>query len=218
MKYYLLKPYKKQLFSRIYATASDVEPYQMELPDYCLVCHRPVSPMKTIPPYQIAITSANPKKIGDFIFGTGEGLFISDKVYNLFMRENIKDIRIDDRVNIVKMGRIMVEQAQLTPPKYFACSVKKGGGKIDVTKSQYKYIKEPQCPYCQAAIMESCIGQYIQEGTWKGDDIFYPLFGEGIFITERLKKLLEEHNITGYTAFPGENWWYRDPGYWPRLP
>ena len=94
MKFYVLEPEKGMLFGTKWAYADQVDPVVIseEAEHYCPVCGGPVGMLKWLPPYRVKLSSAKPEKWGDFVWGAGFLLLVSDRFKAVYEREGLTGI------------------------------------------------------------------------------------------------------------------------------
>ena len=104
MNFYVLKPEEGISFGRKWAYGDVVDPVNYADCERCPVCGGPVSMLKWIEPRRIKLSSAQPEKWGDVVWGAGFSLLISKHLKGIYEEEELTGIdEISPPVEIVRM-------------------------------------------------------------------------------------------------------------------
>ncbi len=219
MKFYVLKP-EGILFGTKWAYADQVDPVVIsdEAEDYCPVCGRAVGMLKWLPPHRVKLSSAKPEKWGDFVWGAGFTLIVSDRFKSIYEREGLKGIKFFSPVEVVRVGKRKTGDLPLGLPIYHLIEIVWGGANQDDIASKVVWDKEPTCPHCRIDghhIRQE--GIVLEESSWNGVDIFEARGAPGvILVSERFKGVVERYGLNNVWLIPAEKygWDERRPGLW----
>ena len=87
--FYVIKPAEGIRFGTKWAYAEINEPSQDDDPDICPVCQEPVTLLKWIPPLNIKLSRSHPNGWGDFLWGAGFYLMVSDRFKEIYEKEGL---------------------------------------------------------------------------------------------------------------------------------
>lgn len=223
MKFYVLEP-EGGLFGTKWAYADKVEPVVMsdEAEDYCPVCGQAVSMLKWLPPYRVKLSSADPKKWGDFVWGAGFTLLVSERFKAIYEREGLKGIKRFERVKVVQVGKRKTGDLPPGLPTYYLIAVIWDGANQDDQVSKAMFKQPPKCAYCRVGrgrVRQE--GIILEEGSWKGVDLFTARGAPvQVMVSERFKGIVERYGLKGAWLIPGEKYGWDEsrPGLWYVLP
>jgi hypothetical protein len=220
MKFYVLKP-EGGLFGTKWAYADKVDPVVVskEAENYCPVCGRPVGRLKWLPPHRVKLSSGDPAKWGDFVWGAGFLLLVSDRFKAAYEKEGLTGITVFyPPVEIVRVGRRKRGDLPAGLPAYHLIEVVWGGADQDDVASKVVSEREPPCSYCRGGRGRfRQEGIILKEGSWTGVDIFTPRGSPvPIMVSERFKEVVEKYGLKGAWFIPAEKFGYDDsrPGLW----
>ena len=224
MKFYVLKPERGELFGTKWAYADKVDPVVIseEAEDYCPVCGSPVAMLKWLPPHRVKLSSAKPEKWGDFVWGAGFTLLVSERFKEIYEREGLKGIKWFKPVEIVRVGTRKTGDLPPGLPTYYLIAVLWDGANQDDRASKVVWKRMPECTYCRAggwAVRQE--GIIIEEGSWKGVDLFTARGAPvPIMVSERFKEVVEKYGLKNAWLIPAEKFGWEEgrPGLWYVLP
>ncbi len=143
---------------------------------------------KRITPLAIVLPSAD---VQDFVWLWGSGCLVTEKVNRLFHRSGLTGYKLEPAtVASVKRkkdrGRPVPKLWQLEPT-----------GTVRASASAGLYVKErcEACGYIRYSAYEH--GLPVDESTWDGSDFFRFEEWGGLYVTERVKDVVERHALTG---------------------
>jgi hypothetical protein len=209
--FYVLKPEEGVRFGRKWAYAEILAPDNSGESEKCPVCGSAVSGKRWLPPHKIKLSSAIPKKWGDFVWGAGFPLLVSCRFKEIYEKEGLSGIKdFSDPVDVVRMGRYKSGQFPNPPPKFHLIYVPWGGANQDDTASGLK-CEEPDkitCNYCRSGFCwqkQDLI--VIEEGSWDGTDIFKPRNAPAQFmVSERFRQIANSYNLMNIWLIPAERY------------
>ena len=218
MKFYALKPEEGIRFGTRWAYADQVDPVLRGESEKCPVCGGAVGGRRWLPPHRVKLSSAKPEKWGDFVWGAGFLLIVSERFKELYERERLTGIRVFSPVEVVRVGKR--KSGDLPPglPVYYLIEIVWGGANQDDIASRVVWEKEPTCSYCRAGgHLIKREGIILEEGSWSGVDIFRARGAAGvILVSERFKEVVERYGLKNAWFIPAEKfaWDERRPGLW----
>lgn len=215
MKFYVLEP-DGLLFGTKWAYGQPVEPTAYGSARECPVCGGAVSGKEYLPPHFLHISSAKPKKWGDFLWGAGFHLMVSQRFKDIYKLENLRGVeKFYPPAEIVRVGRQKRGDLPSELPTYHLIQVEWNGANLDDERSQ-AVRRRPDCSFCRGSV-KAHRGVFLKEETWTGADIFIARGLNGVLIgSERLKQTSEQNNLKNIQFIPAEKYMYDEtrPGLW----
>lgn len=219
--FYVLKPEEGIMFGRKWAYADKVSPTIRGDSQQCPVCGGPVSGLRWLPPRHIKLSSAQPGKWGDFVWGAGFPLLVSSRFRSVYEQEGLSGIEeFSSPVEIVRMGTLKSGQFPILPPTYHLIHVPWGGANQDDVASGLTH-ERPQaikCAFCREGVtwrkQERVI---IEDGSWTGCDIFIPRNAPVPFmVSEHFKVVADTYDFKNIWLIPAEKYGFDEhrPGLW----
>jgi len=218
MRWYVLKP-DGGLFGTKWAYADQVDPVVRDKQgaEQCPVCGRFVSGLPWLPPHRVKLSSAKAEKWGDFVWGAGFLLLVSERFKGVYEREGLAGVRVFAPVEVVRVGTRKSGDLPAGLPTYYLIDIEWGAAQ-DNRASKVVYEQEPQCAYCRfgrGRVRQE--GIFLEEGSWTGADIF-KAWGAPvkIIVSERFKAIVERYGLKGAWLIPAEKFAWDDqrPGLW----
>jgi len=212
-KFYVIKPEEGIRFGRKWAYAEIMEPINKIEAERCPVCGVPIGFYKWMPPYRIYLSSVKSQKWGDFIWGAGFSLLVSENFKRIYTEENLTGIeKISIPVEIGKMGNRKLANLPTLLPIYHLIYVPWGLVNQDDEKSKLNH-EQPEkikCPYCRRGqSWRKQQGIIIDENSWHGEDIFKPRGSPfELLVSERFKQVVENYRLKNIWFIPAENYCY----------
>jgi hypothetical protein len=222
MAFFILEP-DGMLFGYKWSYAEVVKPKQYGDSTLCPNCLRPVSMRHWLPPHKVKLSSTNPTKLGDFLWGAGFPLMVSDKFKTIYKKHSLsgvahfsKPVEITNRGSVETKIKHYVDLVDDAPGNqrggngkpysiltFYLVDILWGGAEIDDNLSLVKR-KDNGCDYCHGTVI-SIKNAIIKEGSWNGADIFYARGLDGrILVSEKMKKYLELYHLKNYSLVPLE--------------
>jgi len=224
MKFYVLKPEGGIRFGTKWAYYEEVDPVHIvnEQWDRCPVCGGGVGMLKWLPPYRVKLSSAKPEKWGDFVWGPSVLLMVSERFKAIYEQEGLRGIEFFEPVEVVRVGTR--KRGDLPPdlPRYYMVKVIWDGANQDDVASKVVSKRAPKCSYCRVGgglVRQE--GIILEEGSWKGADLFWGRGTPGvILVSERFKEVVERYRLKNAWLIPAEKyaWDESRPGLWYILP
>ncbi len=206
MKFFVLEPEEGILFGRKWAFAEQVDPVQIDDEGQkCPVCGLQVVGRRWLPPHHIRLSSSQPSKWGDFVWGSGFQLIVSAYFKECYTQEKMNGIKTFYPPAMIKIPRRNLE---IGKPTYHIVNIRWDGANLDDKKSVViRRTDSYSCTYHRGGVirMEQLV---LEEGSWKGDDIFIPRGKHAIIVTERFKAMAEDKHLKNVWFIPIEQYAY----------
>ncbi|MEA4826010.1 MAG: hypothetical protein VB130_05185 [Clostridium sp.] len=169
----------------------------------CQVCGSPVSMRKWLPPLKVKLSKPS---YGDFVFGTFITCLVSEKFKQQYEISGLKGIKTFEAVEIIKVNGKKTTSMQ--PPQYYNVQFEKSKAKIDELKSKFVRDGEVECDACRiGGVVCSFDGIFLEEGTWEGQDIFFPTGLPGtILVSQRFYDFVRDNSFTNIDFVPAEQY------------
>ena len=219
--FYVLEPEKGKLFGIQWAYADLIAPVNRGEYDRCPACGGAVSGLRWIEPRRVKLSSAKPEKWGDFIWGAGFPLIVSERFKTVYEAERLTGIaEFSLPVEVTRVGTRKKGDFPALLPDYHLVSVPWGGANQDDVASEVVHEKPEKivCAYCRLGVSWRKQPRIIiEENTWDGSDIFRPRGAPIQFmVSERFKEVAEAHSFKNIWLIPSEKYGYdvRRPGLW----
>jgi hypothetical protein len=175
----------------------------------CPLCGKPVSMLPWLPPYRAELQFWG-KEAGDIAFGTGDQLLVSGRFKQLWEKAGLLGLSGFERVEIVKTKNYGRRKKGLKPAgDYYVVRIATSRAAIDDVASGL--IREGEglpCEECRyRGIIKRARSIVLEEGTWSGEDIFYPrgLTGE-IITSERYRDFHMSNKINNGLLVPADEY------------
>ena len=208
-KFYILEPFKTY-FPRKISYYEVMEPKIWAPANTCPGCGKVVSQDLWLPPQRVRFSSADPSCWQDVMWGVPGLFLVSERFRKIYEGEDLTGLNpFDPPVVIEKLGKNKKGVFPVELPIYYLVTIPWGRGVVDQEKSEFVYEEEEHgvnCPLGKHNGYLSSFQRYvIKEGTWQGDDFFTPvsplIMNCG---SEKLKQVVEKHQITGLNLVPSE--------------
>lgn len=169
----------------------------------CPTCDRPLSMLKWLPPFRIELESWG-THYGD-VAEVGDDLIVSQRFRQLFTSSGLRGLLSFDPVTIIKVVHRRGRPKEPLPD-YFKAAVVHSTTTIDQEASRYVWEDASKiCPECLLGTLKRYRSLIIEEGTWTGDDVFFPRGGNGPIVSERFKREFIENGCLGAVFLPVED-------------
>lgn len=170
--------------------------------DRCSVCGRAISMRKWLPPLKVKLSKPS---FGDFVFGSFSGFLGSERFLGAFDASGLSGVASLTPVEVVRVGR---SKLPVLTPSYYYVSIRSDGAIVDGVKS--KIIREGGvlCQSCRTGgIIRSLEGVFLEEGSWKGDDIFRLVGLPGtVIVTQKFVDMVKQSALTNICFTPAEEY------------
>lgn len=219
MNFYVLKPDGRIRFGTKWAYADQVDPVRFGKGDKCPVCGGAIGGRKWLPPHRIKLSSANPEKWGDFLWGTGFLLMASDRFKRIYETEGLTGITVfHPPAEVVRVGRKKTGDLPPSLPEYCLIEIVWNGANQDDVASELLQGKPVRCPYCRIGGNPRRQRRIaIERGSWTGVDIFTPRGAPvAVMVSERFNQVAEVRGLRNVWLIPSEKYGYdqQRPGLW----
>ena len=197
---------KGTTFSRYDADAETTEPVNLGEGANCPRCGYPIGMRTWLPPYRVELVLYG-EQPGDFMKVAGDDLLVSERFAQAFREEGLTGLEGFHPVEVVRVRRKRRGSTLAHIPRYFAVKACFGRAAVDVTRSRLDYGKPPTCEDCRSAGLNAIHGFTLEEGTWRGEDIFHPRGLLGVLtVSERFERFVEKHGFTNMRLTPSEQY------------
>jgi len=223
MSLYILLPFGSEkfgggLFGSDFAYGEQVAPVHIgDRAPKCPVCGRSVGMLPWLEPHRVKLSSANPKKWGDFLWGAGGfRLMISGRFENIYLEEHLRGItHFHPPAEIVQAGKKKITDLAVKPPSYRLIDIIWGGAAVDLEASGIRTKRPATCNFCRYGdILLEQQRTVLEAGSWTGEDIFMPRGGGQNLVSERFRHVTEDHGLRNALLVPLEQYNYVYPGGW----
>lgn len=211
--FYVIEPEGGKRFGTNWAYGESSQLENIGESQKCPVCGGAVGMRRWLPPHRVKLSSANPKKWGDFVWGAGFLLMVSSKFKDIYEREQLSGIEeFSNPVEIVRVGKLKSGQFSTSPPLYHLIHVPWGGANQNDTASGLTHEKPKAivCNYCRVGVSwRKQEGVIIEEGSWNGKDIFKPRNAPVPYmVSERFKHVAEDYQLSNIWMIPTDRFCY----------
>jgi hypothetical protein len=219
MRFYVLEAFEAMIFHWRWAYALSEEPKNRGDAICCPICGSAMSMLRWLPPYYIYLSSADPRKWGDFVWGSGiNAPLVSARFKEAYERTSLRGI-LDFRgpVEIVRIGKRRRGDLPAALPTYYIADIERMGPAINPDAEERVYTPGTRVP-CRFCLVPK--GGYllrqertvIDTDTWQGEDIFIAR-GEGSrpIVSERFKEFVEQNWFTNVWLIPIDYYAYDSP-------
>lgn len=175
----------------------------------CPTCGRFVSMLEWLPPYKIELIAWGKDGFGDIVYGTGNEILISERFKGAYQKSSLMGLSEFGQVEIIKLrcNKKIIDQV----PDYSVVKIARSQAIIDPKASGVIWEEPPTCSECLSGIKNGFARVIIQEGSWSGEDIFYPRGLPGtILTTQKFKDFCEFHQFKNCRFVRAEEF-SRDP-------
>lgn len=215
-RFYVLEAFEALMFHSRWARASPEKPVNYGDALRCPVCGGFMSMLRWLPPYRIYLSSADPSRWGDFVWGAGiDAPLVSERFKTAYEQNDLKGIlQFRGPVEIARIGKQPRRMLPTQLPTYYIADIDRMGPAADPQAEQrvYKPGTCIPCDFCQV-----CEGGYvarqervvINTTTWSGEDIFIARGGPPCpVVSERFKGFVDLHQFTNCWLIPAEYYAY----------
>lgn len=171
----------------------------------CPVCGNYVGARPLLPVVNIELKAWG-QEWGDIAFGVGDELLISERTRDIATGAGL--IGFEEFLPTRVVRATARKRAMAVPPTYVAARIMRGGAVVDERRSGVVRQGPTICSFCRTAgILERHDGVYLEEGSYRGQDIFYAWGFPGvILISDRLKELFTSKGVTNFDPIPAEEY------------
>lgn len=220
MQFYVLQPVGGLMFGTRYAYGEPVKPAYTDVGmPVCPACHQTVGMLKWLPPHQVKLSSADPRKWCDFVWGAGFNLLASSRFREIYEQEGLKGIVLFyPQAEIVRIGNRKTGELPSNLPVYHETEIEMLGPELDMVASSVVLSRgsTERCHYCHIVLNGRKLRQervVINPLSWQGEDIFAPRGNPQFIVSERFRRVVEGNGLTNASFIPCEKYAYKEP-YW----
>ncbi len=147
------------------------------------------------------------KQFGDFVFGAGDDLLVSESLVELYRHHSLTGLSGFGPVEVVKVRSRRKKKPD--PPPYFRAVVGRGRAAIDLAASGFEWLEAPTCVECRSANIVRWKRVVIEKNTWTGDDIVIARGLPGTFIVSKnFKDVCANNDVKNAIFLPAESYAY----------
>ena len=181
---------------RVTDTSTDflpVPPVKVGEATRCTVCGRFSRGLPWLSPHRVEMVVWG-TRAGDIAFGPGESLLISGRLKRLF---DDGQLRGASGFEMAEVARTTWKRRKDVLPDYYHIEPEHGGARVDFAGSDVQWEKGPICPSClQGSILKRVRGVRIEENSWRGGDLFYPVGLPGtIVVSHAFRNIVEQEGL-----------------------
>ena len=219
MNFHVLEPDGGLLFGTKWAYADQMDPVRFGKGDKCPVCGGAIGGRRWLPPHRIKLSSAKPEKWGDFLWGAGFLLMVSDRFKRIYETEGLTGITVlHPPAEVLRVGSKKTGDLPPSLPQYHLIEIVWNGANQDDAVSEVMRERSVKCTYCRVGGFPRRQQRItIEQESWAGDDIFTPRGAPArIMVSERFKQIAEVHKLKNVWLIPSEEYAYDEhrPGLW----
>jgi hypothetical protein len=202
MKFYVLEtPRADSIEDRLGRTdAIEEEDFKTGDAIHCSRCNRPLTSLRWLPPYRVELETWG-RDYADLVRKAND-VMVSERLMEFFRRGSLQGLKDFAPVEVFRV-RFRRGKIKEQCPNYFTTMVPLGPAAVDQKASGYVWGDESSvCPVCLWDDLKRFYRIVINLNTWNGDDIFFPIGGTELMVSERFKILWEEKSFQGITLSP----------------
>jgi hypothetical protein len=209
MNFYVLRPYRDQLFGTEFAYADVLDPQNVgsnAQNGVCPCCGSGLGMLPWLPPHRVKLSST---RYPDLLWGAGFDLMGSERFRESYVDAGLQGIvKFDPPAEIAKIGGRTVPELRNPPPRYYNTRIVHDGADLDDSLSGARRPKG-LCKCCRQSI--TAVDRVVfRDGSWNGADLFFALgFPGHLVASNRLKEMIEEHGLTNAAFIPAEDYQLR---------
>jgi hypothetical protein len=139
------------------------------------------------------------KRMGDFVFTVFSDLLITDKTAQIFEKH---------RLTGYKLREVDVANKELPFKLWQVIAV--GKVKLHPDMDIKEVYRCEHCNFVRSFVFNDDVGIKIAENSWDGSDFFEIGRGYHIFVSEKVKKIIDEHKLKGAQLIPGADFRFNE--------
>ena len=173
----------------------------------CPSCGQYIGLLRWLSPLRVELKLYG-AKFGDFAFGGGDDLLVSDLFRRSYMKARLTGLESFDPVEVVKV-KTKKKQLQEEPPKYYRVLPALSNAAIDDVRSELVREKPWTCSRCRSNGVVSVKRIVLEDGTWSDEDIFLARgLPATILISSRFADVYASNRLDGAELIPAEDYTY----------
>ncbi len=147
------------------------------------------------------------KDFGDLMGGPCGGLVVTEHFAEDFKAEGLVGLSGFHPVEVKRVRRKRRGPKPGPPPQYLFVTPLYGHPALDMERSCILRKKPLRCGWCRSVGPDAIDGLRMEEGTWKGEDVFRPRGMWGvILVSERFVRFAERHAMSHIAFVPIEKY------------
>ncbi|WP_232536901.1 hypothetical protein [Cystobacter fuscus] len=149
----------------------------------------------------------NGEGFGDYVRGPGSGALVSEQFAKAFRAEGLTGLPDFQPVEVVRVRGRRRSPLASSPPPYFHVTPVFGGAAVDESKSRIRRASPLSCDWCRETNVETIHGFALEEGSWRGEDVFFArgLPGNAV-VSARFVHFVERHALKNMLLIPTEEY------------
>lgn len=168
----------------------DADGTKMGAGPQCPICGVAIGSRRALPPRRVEIALGG-KRFGDFGFGLGTDLLVTERFRNAFLRSGLTGFSHFTPAEIVEV----IARSGNIPnsiPNYFIAEPARSRAIINDRACGLEYSQPWTCKECKSGIMIRLRRLVLEPGSWSGEDIFIArgLYGR-IITSQRFKEFCD---------------------------
>jgi hypothetical protein len=188
--------------SRYDVEVDTVEPANLGRAARCMRCGGVIGMKPWLPPYRAELV-LHGEELGDFIKAGGDDLLVSERFAQAFRDEGLTGLEGFHPVEVVRVRRKRRGSIPSNVPRYLVATVCFGRAAVNLSRSRIRYGQVSTCEECRAGGLDAIHGFTLEEGTWRGEDIFNPRGLLGVWtVSERFERFVARHGFTNLRMTP----------------
>ncbi len=205
MRFFVLRP-EGRLFGTKWAYADILDPFNTaDVGPRCPRCNETVGSLVWQPPYRVKLSSSKPEKWGDFLWGAGLDLAVSERFKIVYEEEGLRGIeRFGPLLEVVRMGTKKTGDLTPVPPAYYLVEVAWNGANLDDDASGMIRTRSA-CSYCRRGNFSRYDSIVIERESWNGADIMKLRGLPGtIVVSQRFAEVSRSQGLRNVLLVPAE--------------
>jgi hypothetical protein len=159
-----------------------------------------------LPPYRAEL-QLHGKGYGDFVTGPGGDLLVSERFVDKAREEKLVGLSGFHPVEIVRVLRKRRGATTSSVPRYFFVVPAFAQAAVDEERSKLHRLRPYTCDECRLSGLDAIRGFSLEEGSWKGEDVFRPRGLAGTLVaSERFAHFVVTHGLTNMRLVPTEQY------------
>ncbi len=172
----------------------------------CPQCGDTIGALCWQPPYRVELELYG-KDFGDLVKSAGGDLLVTERFAEDFKAEGLTGLSGFHPVEVLRVRRRGRGPKPGPPPRYLLVTPAYGQPALDMERSRLRTSKPIACSWCRYTGIDAIDGLVLEEGTWRGEDVFRPrgLWGT-VIVSERFMRFAERHAMSHFALVPIEKY------------
>jgi hypothetical protein len=156
-----------------------------------------------LPPIRVELETWG-NEFGDFAFGPGDELLVSDRVLKLYEKARLTGLIDVCRVELAKV-KSFSKLCQPTPPSYHCCRVSRSRAAVDDKGSELEREEPWTCKECRLSTILRAKRVLFEPDSWSGEDVFVARGLPGfVLVSEAFERLCRSNQISNCLLVPAQ--------------